>query len=328
MRPCKLTGLRCLLLLLAVVAAAAGAGAIDAAPSPAPFPDAFVVATGTTIPFGDSIDPISQSGTIYFDKDAQKARIDHFWMGNRRSFIVDLANERGYLLTNAECVTSRIAGALLPMAVPASALRDAELQIVRHVPVTHYQAYDRTADAQRQHVTQLDYFVRQQNLTAVLDDGKETSVSYWTPWRSESRRSDRRELAAPPRARPNWMFWGEKIARDDQLVPNFESRVARVVRDVVVTVDYFDFTPMRPDPSVFDPPAQCDRNAFTHSFAHDVDIHEAQRHLTELSFNTEAGHRIVDEMNNQAKRRRIAADDATGTRHRQFEDVHVHAGDL
>ena len=70
-----------------------------------------------TIPFSDT-DPISQSGQIFYDLNAKKMRIDHNWMGNRRSFIVDLEKKRGFLVTNANCVTSKISGDLLPMGVP------------------------------------------------------------------------------------------------------------------------------------------------------------------------------------------------------------------
>jgi hypothetical protein len=337
------TALLSVLLLSVAVATPASAAYSTAAggippppPSPPLFPDSFVVATGTTIPFGGEADPISQSGMIWFDRPSGRARIDHFWLGHRRSLLIDAPAQRGYLVTDATCVTTRMTGRLLPVGVPATAARDSERNLVRGVPVWHYAAVDSTSagmgsdGSSGSHLLHFDFYVRQQNWTAVAEDGTEKSYSFYFPWRTQSRRSERRELAPPPLAapsseessRPNWRYWGERI--HDELVvspadgtasangassPSLNA-LARLVENVVVTVDFFDFTPMTPDASVFTVSGLCQEAADDpvegEKFTHDIDLHDAQQLLTELSFSNEAGRRVVKDLRETERRRRLS----------------------
>jgi hypothetical protein len=276
------------LLLAASLAALAAADGDRNAPLLA-FPDAFIVVTGTTVPFVD-IDPVAQSGSIYFDLAARKVRIDSYWMGNQRSFIADLAAQRGYLVNNAACVTSKLTGQLRPMGVPRSAVADPDAAAVRGVRVDHYSAQQHADED----MVEIDYFVRRTNFTAV-DAEHDTTISYNVPWRVSSRRSNRRQLTERPTV-PNWRFYGEKIHDEIVSVHGSSSALSRVIHDVAVTMDFYNFVPMRPDDSIFEPPAMCDKFAPTETFEHDVDVMEAHRNLMDLSFNNEEGRKLMDQL--------------------------------
>jgi hypothetical protein len=81
--------------------------------------------------------------------------------------------------------------------------------------------------------------------------------------------------------------------------------LAKVVRDIPVTVDYFNFVPIRPDDSTFEAPGTCSETA-TDTFEHDVDVLETQRHLIDLSFNSAHGARLMAELAREIQQKKIA----------------------
>lgn len=257
------------------------------------FPEQFFVSTGTTIPFKE-VDPVAQSGNIYFDVPNSRMRIDNYWLGMTRSFIADMSKRKGYVINDGVCNTVALTGRLLRAGIPMSFMRDPELNVVRGVPVRHY-AGMQSGDT-LQHV---DYFVKQLNITALNEEGGEDVVATVTfPWRVLSRRTARKEISPPPADMPNWRFFGEPMM--DELVAYDEPSKAleRFSADVEVTVDFYNFVPIAPDPSLFTPPATCEDDTSDQSpnFAYDVDLMTAQRLLVDLSFNSAQGIRLMDRL--------------------------------
>ena len=257
------------------------------------FPSQFYVNVGTTIPLHD--DPVAQSGSMYVDLPNQMIRIDNFWLGNSRTFVADMARQRGYVVNNGECKVLKLTGKLMPYGVPQFCLRDDDMYLVRGVGVARYSGVEHGDTLQH-----VDYFVR--NVTAVKsftfgDEGPTTdeSSSYAMPWRILSRRSLRKELRAPPAKNvPNWRFFGEPM---DELIQlgEFSSALEMAVDNIPVTVDFYNFVPAAPDPHVFVPPASCVEPP-AEEFPHDVDIVVTQRLLVDLSFNTAHGRRVMERL--------------------------------
>lgn len=280
---------------------------LPAPPSqPATFPTEFMVSTGTTVPFAD-IDPIAQSGAMYFDLGESRARIDNYWMGNQRSFIADLKRQRGYLLSNSACFVSTLTGSLLPFGVPMGSIRDSDAHLVRGVPVTRYTKSGRGASlSDEKSVYDVDFFIRKMNLSYVsVEDGSVKTTSYNIPWRLTSRRSHRKEIAGAPQTetKPNWRFFGEPIV-DDALIryeaSSHKDAISRALGDIPITVDFYNFVPMVPDANIFEPPATCVEPP-VESFGHDVDLVEIERHLMDLSFTSDHGRRVMDEIYSNQK---------------------------
>lgn len=297
--------MRQLLVICFLAALIAALAAADVALKRPHLPDQFIVTTGTTMPFPDA-DPVAQSGAIYFDRRNGQMRIDTFWMGTQRSFIADTQRGRAHIISGGSCVTSYIKGKLVPVAVPAAAARDHDVNAVRGVNVDRYHHVVRDDD-----LVHIDYFFRLSNFTVPGETGE--AADYWVPWRVTSRRVERQEMiAAPERPNPNWRFFGEPI--DDAIVRfgGSSRALTKLTRGLTVTVDFFNFVPMAPDPNVFETPeALCsDPPSATHK--DDLELFQVQRQMTELSFNNEAGHRIMTQIWSDHDRE-LAAGDADKT---------------
>ena len=295
-----------------------GSGGSDDAPSKnqPKFPPQFVVSTGTTIPFGAAIDPVAQSGTIYYDAINNRARVDNFWMGNTRSFIVNLEDgkERGYLVSNinggSSCKTLKLTGRLAPFAVPSLSVRHADPKAVRGVPVNHFTSVEIDGVSTKQ----VDYYVKPMR-GLPIDAEAEESELYYVPWRIETARiTGRRRIAPAPATNvPNWRFFGEgEEGATDEKNPadgvgddnnnNDEeptlshALISRITEDAIFTVDFYNFVPITPDPSVFSPPATCSEPP-SEEFDFDVDVQHTQRLLIDMSFNTQEGRRLHQALN-------------------------------
>lgn len=262
------------------------------------FPEQFVVSTGTTLPF--DTEPVAQSGAIYFDYPNGKLRIDSFWMANQRTLVVDVPRKRAYIQSNTECVTSKITGKLKRLAVPDAAVRDVDTFIVRGVKVAKFAVVDRTDEAE---LVEIDMYLRQNNFTVVGDDPKDvTTVSYWVPWRVTTERTDRKELAQTYGDGPNWRYFGERVSDEIVRADGGSQALATMTRDIPVTMDFYNFVPMVPDPSVFEVPPTCIEPP-TETAEDDLDVFELQRMMTTLSFNNAEGRRLLD----QQEEKRLAA---------------------
>lgn len=252
-------------------------------------PDQFVVFTGTTMPFGD-LEPVAQSGAIYYDRVNGKLRIENAWMGDQRAFLADTKRNRAYLINNGQCVTSIIKGTIDPVSVSKRAARDREINSVRGVDVNRYHEVIREEEG----LLHVDYYVRQSNFT-VVEKKVDTRIAFWVPWRVTSHRVLRQELIASDSAsqQPNWRFFGEAVSDAIVRYGSDGKALSRLTRDVTVTVDFYNFVPMAPDPSVFDVPEALCQGPPTETFEEDIDLFEVQRQLIELSFNNEEGRRLM-----------------------------------
>lgn len=341
------------------------------APSGINFPPQFYVTTGTTIPFPGA-DPVAQSGAIYYDELNQRVRVDNFWLGNQRSFIVDMAAQQGYIVSNEQCTALRLTGGLKRYGVPDGAIRSLDSVAVRGVPVLHYSAVEREDTIQ-----QVDFFVRPMNLSSVLfgaddaDDGDDASASgalgeyeggdaadpeaalraaaaakareeqmkesvggFFVPWQIRSKRLRQRTIAPPSAATdlPNWRFFGEPMdevisvedaeaefggggARgpDGKFTPASRGAVEKLVEDVTVTVDFFNFVPSQPAAAIFEPPLVCQGQAPRHTFDYKVNVHQAQRLLVDMAFNSAHGRRLMDHLWRAEFVKRVAAGGGSGS---------------
>lgn len=253
------------------------------------FPQQFYVTTGTTIPFPDQ-DPVAQSGAIYYDGLNERVRVDNFWLGSSRSLIADLKHNTGFVINNNECKKLVLTGKLVHAGVPITAVRDPEPAAVRGVLTQHFSGVERG-----EHLNHVDFFVRALNISGIdPDDDRQIFI----PWRTLSRRSVRKEIAPAPAKVPNWRFFGQPL---DELV-EYDSpshALEQVVSDVVVTTDFYNFVPTQPDPSIFIAPTTCseipaDEPEMT--FSNDVESFGVQRTLTDLSFTSKAGLKVMSEM--------------------------------
>jgi hypothetical protein len=281
---------------LVVVAAAifllAGASPLVA------LPDQFYVTLGTTIPF-QGADPVAQTGGMYVDGVHRRFRVDTFWMESSRSIVVDHEQGVCFVLHNHDCKMMRIAKAHGPRAgqpasllgVPEGFTVHPELYNVRGAAVRRYSGVERG-----DYLQQVDYYIR--NMTFVNPriipehpDDERQATQVPVLWRIETQRSRRRELRAPPAAETNWRFFGQPL---NELVPLDEpmsSAVEQVIADVPITVDFFNFVPMQPDPNVFLMPTTCEQ--LPEELQRDVDIFSAQRLLVDLSFHSAHGQAVM-----------------------------------
>lgn len=307
-------------------------------PSNINFPPQFYVTTGTTIPFIGS-DPVAQSGAIYYDEINQRVRVDNFWLGNQRSFVVDLGKERGYVLTNGQCSVLKLTGGLKRYGVPDGAIRSLDPVAVRGVPVLHYTAVEKEETIQL-----VDFFVRPMNLSFVYDpedlatedveEGDEKEMAerkaaaaasdakmredegaFFVPWQIKSKRLRQRTIApsgfTSTNPLPNWRFFGEPmdelISADDAAEefgngPTIDGKyvprgaVEKLVEDVTVTVDFFNFVPSKPSPSIFAMPTLCADQSPRAEFNYNVNVHQAQRLLVDMTFNSKQGRKLMDHL--------------------------------
>jgi hypothetical protein len=267
---------------------------VTAAPTRPTLPDQFIVSTGTTLPIPD-LEPVAQSGTIYFDRPNGRMRVDAFWMGTTRTLLVDIARQRAHIINGASCTTSAVTGALLPVSVPEAATRDHDKHAVRGVEVDRFHHIVR----EERDLVHIEYLLRRSNVTvtAVSPELAESMPHYWTPWRITSRRAERREMIpAPDSPNPNWRFFGEDVSDAIVRYGGDGRAIARLVRDVTATVDFYNFVPMTPDPSVFEAPDALCSGAPTAEHGEDFDLFTAQRHMMELSFNSEEGRRLMTQL--------------------------------
>lgn len=270
-----------LLLITLLFVLGSGVMADDTTKRPT-FPRQFFVSLGVTIPI-PGVEPVAQSGQMYYDADAGRMRMDIFWLGNSRSFIADTRRRRGYLVSNDVCITSRLNGDLQPFAVPTHTALDADTHSVRGVPVFHYEGADGH--------NAIDFFVRQANFSTGSDDADAT---FWMPWRLVTRRLVRPELSPPSKQYPNWRYFGAPLMDEVVRYAGHSTALTRVVESVVVTTDFYNFVALRPDASIFTPPSHCKESVDAENeFAHNVDVHDAHRLLIELSFNSDQGVRLM-----------------------------------
>ncbi|KAH9601762.1 hypothetical protein LSM04_007168 [Trypanosoma melophagium] len=290
----------CLLLLLAY-AFVAGAVLV-------PFPPSFYVTIGTTIPFPSST-PVAQSGSIYVSNRTKQLRIDNFFLGSQYSFIADGIQRRGYVIENhapgsfgeqnegkrSFCRTFKMAGDVSTFGVPDEFVRHAEVNLVRGVEVVGYTGYDRDSTGPLQ---QVDYYVR--NVTFRLPGnvkGTSKEVVFTIPWRVQTRRQQNalKELTDSPVTVPNWRYFGGPFF-DEVVMPDkpFTTELQRLMGDTTVTVDFYNFVPITPDPSVFSVPSDCEEAAAEPTTSN-MDITLAQRLLVDLSFYTTAGRQVLEE---------------------------------
>lgn len=310
-------------------------------PSNVNFPPQFYVTTGTTIPFIGS-DPVAQSGAIYYDEVNQRIRVDNFWLGNQRSFVVDLGKERGYVLSNGQCSVLKLTGGLKRYGVPDGAIRSLDPVSVRGVPVLHYTAVEKEETIQL-----VDFFVRPMNLSFVYDaddlasdyvadaeplDDKETAErkaaaaetdakiredegAFFVPWQIKSKRLRQRTIApsafTSTNPLPNWRFFGEPM---DEIIPADEAAdefgngpsidgkfvprgaVEKLVEDVTVTIDFYNFVPAQPSPSIFEMPSVCADQSPRAEFNYNVNVHQTQRLLVDMTFNSKQGRKLMDHL--------------------------------
>ncbi|EKG07517.1 hypothetical protein TCSYLVIO_001351 [Trypanosoma cruzi] len=292
---------RLFFIVLFVYASAVGAVLV-------PFPPSFFVTTGTTIPFPLAT-PVAQSGAIYVSNKTKQLRIDNFFLGSQYSFIADGERRRGYVLEShapgsfgasyegkgSFCRTFKMTGDVTSFGVPDEFLKHAEGNLVRGVEVTRYTGYDRDSTGPLQ---QVDYYVR--NMTFKLPGEKKGTVEefvFTIPWRVQTQRQQKalKELTGAPVTVPNWRYFGGPFF-DEVITPDepFVTHLQRLMEDTIVTVDFYNFVPIAPDPSVFKVPSDCEEvDAGTASS--NVDISLAQRLLVDLSFYTTAGRQTLRE---------------------------------
>ncbi|RNF14188.1 uncharacterized protein Tco025E_05939 [Trypanosoma conorhini] len=286
-----------LLLVFILLAYASAVGAVLV-----PFPPSFVVTTGTTIPFLFST-PVAQSGAIYVSNQTRQLRIDNFFLGNQYSFVVDAARRRGFLLEiyapgsyaasyegkSSFCRTFKMAGGVASFGVPDEFLKHAEPSLVRGVEVARYTGYDRDSTGPLQ---QVDYYIR--NMSFKLPGEGKAGVEefvFTIPWRVQTQRQQQalKELTGAPATLPNWRYFGGPFF-DELVMPEepFDTHLRRLMEDTVVTVDFYNFVPIAPDPSVFTVPSDC-QEVDAETASSKVDISLAQRLLVDLSFYSKAG---------------------------------------
>ncbi|ORC92274.1 uncharacterized protein TM35_000044880 [Trypanosoma theileri] len=272
-----------------------------------PFPPNFYVTIGTTIPFPLST-PVAQSGAIYLSNQTRQLRIDNFFLGSQYSFIADGIRRRGYILeTHAPgsfgeqnegkrsfCRTFEMAGDVSTFGVPEGFVKHAEKNLVRGVEVVGYTGYDRDSSGPMQ---QVEYYVR--NVTFRLPGrvkGTTEDVVFTIPWRIQTRRQQQalKELTDSPVTVPNWRYFGGPFF-DEVVMPDepFTNELERLMGDTTVTVDFYNFVPIVPDPSVFSVPSDCEEAVAEPTS--NVDITLAQRLLVDLSFYTTAGRQVLGE---------------------------------
>ncbi|KEG13280.1 hypothetical protein DQ04_01101010 [Trypanosoma grayi] len=273
-----------------------------------PFPPSFYVTIGTTIPF-PSYTPVAQSGVIYVSNQTKQLRIDNFFLGSQYSFVADGVRQRGYVLENHApgslsagregkggfCRTFAMAGDVSKFGVPDEFLRHAEPTLVRGVEVLRYTGYDRDSTGPLQ---QVDYYVRNISFRLPTEvKGALQEVVFTIPWRVQTRRRQQevKELTGAPSTVPNWRYFGGSFF-DEVAMPGepFTTALQRLMEDTVVTVDFYNFVPIAPDPSVFTVPSDCEE-ADAETMTSDVDISLAQRLLVDLSFYTTAGRQVLQE---------------------------------
>nr|CCC93193.1 unnamed protein product [Trypanosoma congolense IL3000] len=265
-----------------------------------PFPPSFYVTTGTTIPFTSS-SPVAQAGSIYVSNESSRMRVDNFFMGFQYSFVVDGKNGRGFVFESNVASSSGGAGGengasacrvfalrrgFEGPGVPDEFVKHAELSLVRGVKVWHFTGYSRSGAGPLQEV---DYFVRNVSTQAV-------------PWRVQMRRQRQapKELTGSPVTLPNWRYFGG-LFFDEVAMPRkpFDDHLERLMQDTTVTVDFYNFVPVEPDPSVFAVPAHCEESSVKFSSS-DVDISLAQRFLVDFSLYAPIGQEMLQEKLNSA----------------------------
>ncbi|RNF01721.1 hypothetical protein TraAM80_06905 [Trypanosoma rangeli] len=273
-----------------------------------PFPPSFFVTTGTTIPFLFSA-PVAQSGAIYVSNRTRQLRIDNFFLGSQYSFIVDGARRRGYLLENyapgsygasregkgSFCRTFKMTGDVASFGVPDEFLKHTEPSLVRGVEVLRYTGYDRDSTGPLQ---QVDYYVR--NMSFKLPGERKGSVEEFVfsiPWRVQTRRQQQalKELTDAPITVPNWRYFGGPFF-DELVMPDepYYTHLQRLMEDTVVTVDFYNFVPIAPDPSVFIVPSDCEKTD-AEAEGSNVDISLAHRLLVDLTFYSKAGREALQD---------------------------------
>ncbi|KAG8343942.1 hypothetical protein ERJ75_000770800 [Trypanosoma vivax] len=268
------------------------------------FPSNFYVNTGITIPF-PLYGAVSQSGFIYSSNSSGQLRIDNFFMGNRLTFLADIGLRRGYVIEDgagssykaarSSCRSFKMGGGVVAFGVPERFVKHAEPTLVRGVEVVHYSGFDRDRSGPLQEV---HYFVRNMTVRPLPKSQATRGGSVFTlPWRVQTKRSGRalREVAGAPTTLPNWRYFGGPFLDEVAvLVGSYAAHLERLMWDTSVTVDFYNFVPEAPDPSVFAVPANCEEvNA--QSAGGDVDISLAQRLLVDLSFYTTEGRQLLQE---------------------------------
>ncbi len=205
-----------------------------------------------------------------------------------------------FVLHNHDCKMMRIAkersagrkgGATSLLGVPEGFTVHPDMYNVRGAAVRRYSGVERG-----EYLQQVDYYIR--NITfvnprIVPEHEGDPAPTAQVPilWRIETQRSRRRELRAPPVKETNWRFFGQPL---NELVPLNEpisSAVEQVIADVPITVDFFNFVPMQPDPNVFLMPTTCEQ--LSEELDRDVDVFSAQRLLVDLSFHSAHGQAVM-----------------------------------
>lgn len=264
------------------------------------FPLQFRATVGTTIPLLNG-EPIAQSGAIFYDALNNRFRVDSFWMNTSHSIIANFASGDYSVLNNGQC--RRVKTAHVPQStsmpkfgVPDGFMRHAELYAVRGVPTTRFSGVERG-----EYLLQVDYFVRNMTMaTQTVDREGTTRDTLQVPslWRMQSQRSRRKELRGPDGASPNWRWFGQPMNELVVAEESYMNVVDRMVENVPITMDFFDFVPVMPDPNLFVPPTSCE---IVSDDAHDdtkPDFHvfAAQRLLVDLSFFTPQGTKAIIDM--------------------------------
>lgn len=280
-------------------------------------PQQFYASVGTTIPF-TAIEPVAQTGSMYVDAIRRKFRVDTFWMDTSRSIVVDLEQGHCFVLQNHQCRMIKIDNndRSFSFGVPKGFAVHPERYLVRGVPVTKYSGVE-AGD----YLMQVDYYMRNMSFVdprIVPEHEADPIPVAQVPilWRIETRRSRRKEIGAAPIQPPNWRFFGHPM--DELVVPEepFSTSLESISADVPVTVDFFNFVPMQPDPNVFTIPSTCEQHSSSEEFDHDVDVFAAQRLLVDLSFRSVHGIRLMESLwgnNNKPKDTTAAAKDPTAS---------------
>lgn len=273
-----------------------------------PFPPSFYVTIGTTIPLSSSL-PVAQSGAVYVSHRTGQLRIDNFFLGSQYSFVADGARRRGYVFEShapgsfgaareggggggSFCRAFAMVGGVANFGVPDEFVKHAEPNLVRGVEVLRYTGYDRDSTGPLQ---QVDYYVRNVSfrLPGRAGDAVE-EVTFTIPWRVQTQRRKEapKEITDAPTTLPNWRYFGgtffDEVAMPDE---PFSTHLRRLMADTTVTVDFYNFVPSAPDPSVFAVPSDCEEMD-AESTSSVVDISLAQRLLVDLSLYTAAGRQI------------------------------------
>jgi hypothetical protein len=277
-------------------------------------PEQFYVTLGTTIPF-TGVDPVAQTGGMYVDGVHRRFRVDTFWMETSRSIVVDLERGICFVLHNHNCKmmqigksTGKSKGAASLLGVPEGFTLHPDLYNVRGAAVKRYSGVERG-----EYLQQVDYYIRNMtfvNPRVIPEHQDDAPVTTQVPilWRIETQRSRRRELRAAPVKETNWRFFGQPL---NELVPLDEpmsSAVEQIIADVPITVDFFNFVPMQPDPNVFLMPATCEQ--LSEELDRDVDVFSAQRLLVDLSFHSAHGQAVMGSL---WERKARAASQTTST---------------